>query len=122
MKRSSPHPLVGGPALVLLVSALTGCDQGQLAAEPVKEPALPVVAGFFGFPDAAAVVLHRSVDLQVSVSNDADNLYVQALVLADGDDRLGETDEGRSSATARSCGSTSMRIRSTRRTSTARTF
>lgn len=103
MKRSSPHPLLGGPGLVLLVSALTGCDQGELAtsapppppAEPVKAPALPIVAGFFGFPDAVAVVLHRSVDLQVSVSNDADNLYVQALVLADGDDRLGETDDGR---------------------------
>jgi hypothetical protein len=49
----------------------------------------------FGFPQAQAQVLCDQEDLRLSVWNNADYLYVQAIVWGDDDDSLGRTDEGR---------------------------
>jgi thiol-disulfide isomerase/thioredoxin len=51
--------------------------------------------GAFGFPQAQSEVLCDEKELRVSVWNDAEHLYVQAIVWADGDDALGETNDGR---------------------------
>jgi thiol-disulfide isomerase/thioredoxin len=51
--------------------------------------------GAFAFPQDAATVLCDNKDLRVSAWNDAGHLYVQAIVWKDGDDSLGETEDGR---------------------------
>jgi thiol-disulfide isomerase/thioredoxin len=51
--------------------------------------------GAFGFPQAQAEILCDQMELRVSAWNDAEHLYVQAIVWADGDDALGETSDGR---------------------------
>lgn len=51
--------------------------------------------GAFGFPQGEAKVLCDTEDLRLSAWNDAEHLYVQAIVWKDGDDTLGETGDGR---------------------------
>jgi thiol-disulfide isomerase/thioredoxin len=51
--------------------------------------------GAFGFPQERATVLCDTKDLRVSAWNDAAHLYVQAVLWTDGDDALGETNDGR---------------------------
>jgi WD40 repeat protein/thiol-disulfide isomerase/thioredoxin/tRNA A-37 threonylcarbamoyl transferase component Bud32 len=51
--------------------------------------------GAFGFPQGKATVLCDTKDLRLSAWNDAAYLYVQAVLWADDDDSLGETDDGR---------------------------
>jgi thiol-disulfide isomerase/thioredoxin len=51
--------------------------------------------GAFGFPQETATVLCDTKDLRLSAWNDAAYLYVQAVLWADDDDSLGETDDGR---------------------------
>jgi thiol-disulfide isomerase/thioredoxin len=51
--------------------------------------------GPFGFPQADAVVLCDDEDLRVSVVNDAQHLFVQAIVWRDRDQTLGESTDGR---------------------------
>lgn len=58
------------------------------AAEPIRD-------GAFGFPQGDAIVLCDRADLRVSVWNNTEVLYLQAVVWADGDDTPGETADGR---------------------------
>jgi thiol-disulfide isomerase/thioredoxin len=51
--------------------------------------------GAFGFPQAKASVLSDTNDLRLSVWTDAKHLYAQAVVWTDGDDALGESEDGR---------------------------
>lgn len=51
--------------------------------------------GAFGFPQKEAVVLCDTPVLRVSAYNDAEYLYVQAVLWTDGDDSKGETPDGR---------------------------
>lgn len=51
--------------------------------------------GAFGFPQQYAIVLCDRLDLKVSVCNNDEWLYVQAIIWQDGDDSLGKTDDGR---------------------------
>ncbi|MHC4827314.1 MAG: hypothetical protein ACYTEY_12225, partial [Planctomycetota bacterium] len=51
--------------------------------------------GAFGFPQSEAVVLYNDPNLRVSFFNDAQHLYVQAILWHDTDDTLGETQDGR---------------------------
>ena len=51
--------------------------------------------GLFGFPQGKATVVCDTKDLRVSAWNDSVYLYVQAVVWSDGDESLGETDDGR---------------------------
>ncbi len=51
--------------------------------------------GSFGFPQGEAIVLCDRADLRVSVWNNREVLFVQAVLWNDGDDTLGETQDGR---------------------------
>ncbi len=51
--------------------------------------------GAFGFPQAGARVLADTEVVRVSVANDGEHLYVQAILWTDGDDSVGETADGR---------------------------
>lgn len=51
--------------------------------------------GSFGFPQGQAIVLCDRADLRVSVWNNREVLFVQAVLWNDGDDTLGETRDGR---------------------------
>jgi thiol-disulfide isomerase/thioredoxin len=55
----------------------------------------PLQTGAFAFPQKDAKVLCETPDLKLSAWNDADHLYVQAVIPGDGDDTLGQTDDGR---------------------------
>jgi len=52
-------------------------------------------SGAYGFPQKQATVLCDSSELRVSAWNDRVHLYVQAILFGDGDDRKGETEDGR---------------------------
>lgn len=51
--------------------------------------------GVFGFPQKEAKVLFDSADLRLSVWNNAQYLYAQAVLWKDNDPALGKTDDGR---------------------------
>jgi thiol-disulfide isomerase/thioredoxin len=51
--------------------------------------------GAFGFPQREAQVLCDNSELRVSAWSDSEHLYVQAIVWGDGDDAIGETQDGR---------------------------
>ena len=51
--------------------------------------------GLFGFPQDKATVVCDTKDLRVSAWNDSVYFYVQAVVWCDGDDSIGETEDGR---------------------------
>jgi hypothetical protein len=78
-------------AIVILIS-LAG-----MAPEPAESSLLGLKRdGAYGFPQAQAKVLWDDADLRFSVWNDAQYLFVQAIVWKDDDDTLGETSDGRS--------------------------
>ena len=72
---------------LLLLSSLT-------AAQHTANPDLKS-EGAFGFPQARATVLCDTPDLRLSVFNDGEHLFVQAVLWNDGDDAAGETRDGR---------------------------
>ena len=51
--------------------------------------------GSFGFPQGEAIVLCDRADLRVSVWNNREVLFVQTVLWNDGDETLGETQDGR---------------------------
>src|SRR5207244_4114953 len=71
-------------ALACTASAALGMDESELKRD-----------GAFGFPQKDAKVLWDKPALRVSEWNDAENLYVQAILFEDGDDTLGQTTDGR---------------------------
>jgi thiol-disulfide isomerase/thioredoxin len=84
--------------LVWVVASIAVCSGLLVADEAEKKGPQPANLrrdGAFAFPQSQAKVLCDNSDLRVSVWNDAKYLYVQAVVWADGDDSLGETDDGR---------------------------
>src|SRR5437660_768779 len=70
--------------LVLCCASALGVDEAQLKRE-----------GAFGFPQKDATVLCDTPALRVSGWNDAENLYVQAILFEDGDSTMGQTADGR---------------------------
>jgi WD40 repeat protein/thiol-disulfide isomerase/thioredoxin len=75
-------------------------DHANPAADETPVPAADPLRdlkkqGAFGFPQGKATVLCDTKDLRLSAWNDAAYLYVQAVLWADNDDSLGETDDGR---------------------------
>lgn len=79
-------------AAVSLLGALLLASAGLSAADPGTDLKKQ---GVFGFPQNQATVLCDTQDLRVSVWNDAAYLFVQAVLWKDGDDTIGETDDGR---------------------------
>ncbi len=78
------------PVAVTCVAALALTAAGQGAAGPdLKRD------GAFGFPQAQATVLCDTEALRVSAFNDAEYLFVQAIIYGDGDDTEGEAADGR---------------------------
>ncbi|HUG67042.1 MAG TPA: hypothetical protein VMM76_04795, partial [Pirellulaceae bacterium] len=71
-----------------LVAAIVGVSVADPPQDLKKQAA-------FGFPQDKATVLCDNKDLRVSVWNDDAQLYVQAIVWGDGDDSIGETQDGR---------------------------
>jgi len=67
--------------LICLLGAAAGAD--------------PIRDGAFGFPQSDAIVLCDRADLRVSVWNNGEVFYLQAVVWADGDDTPGETPDGK---------------------------
>ncbi len=55
----------------------------------------PLQSGAFAFPQKEAKVLCETPEFKLSAWNDAEHLYVQAVIPADGDDTLGQTEDGR---------------------------
>lgn len=82
-----------------------GARDGQVAWETAigKPPFNPVVIdspelrknGAFGFPQASATVLADMKEARVSAWSNAEYLYVQTIVWADGNDALGKLSDGR---------------------------
>jgi thiol-disulfide isomerase/thioredoxin len=80
----------------LIVAALLSLLAAPLAGLSAADPPRDLKKqGAFGFPQGKATVLCDTKDLRLSAWNDAAYLYVQAVVWADDDDSLGETDDGR---------------------------
>lgn len=77
----------------LILGTFSIAEQPNL--EPERPPANLKRDGAFGFPQTEARVLHDSGQLRVSIWNDAEHIYVQAVVWADENDSLGETEDGR---------------------------
>jgi thiol-disulfide isomerase/thioredoxin len=55
----------------------------------------PLQTGAFGFPQQDGKVLCETPDLKLGAWNDAEHLYVQAVLTGDGDETLGLTADGR---------------------------
>src|SRR5262249_44817268 len=53
------------------------------------------LGGVFGFPQAQAQILRDQAGLRVAAWNNDRYLVVEAVIWGDGDDSLGETDDGR---------------------------
>ena len=65
------------------------------AAKPAAAPTGLRVEGAFGFPQAQATVLCDTPDLRLSVWNDANYLYAQAVLWNDNDPSVGKAADGR---------------------------
>lgn len=76
-------------AIAIALCPLFSLDARALGGPDLKHD------GAFGFPQKDAKVLCDAPELRVSAWNDAEHLYVQAVVFADGDDAPGETEDGR---------------------------
>lgn len=86
MRRFSPLLLVA----CLLPSTLAPAVDLKVSETDLREH------GVFGFPQAEAKVLCDNADLRLSVWNNAQFLYAQAVLWKDSDPALGKTDDGRS--------------------------
>ncbi|GMV96329.1 MAG: hypothetical protein AMXMBFR83_06950, partial [Phycisphaerae bacterium] len=78
---------------LVLASLTWGCAAGA-AGGPQRRTDVKR-DGAFGFPQRQARTMCDHEDLRVSAWNDANHLYVQAVLWKDGDDALGETPDGR---------------------------
>lgn len=67
----------------------------RTAAEPAQSYAELRTKGAFGFPQKDAKVLYDQPWLRLSVWNNSEYLFAQAVLWTDGDDSLGETDDNR---------------------------
>jgi thiol-disulfide isomerase/thioredoxin len=81
-------------AMAIITAFVWTLPAPQPEGESVGSPTL-ARDGAFGFPQGEAQVLFDDPNLRVSVFNDAQHLFVQAIVWSDGDDALGETNDGR---------------------------
>jgi thiol-disulfide isomerase/thioredoxin len=78
--------------LPMLTTAAALLSLPFVAAAIQPAPAGPV---HFGFDPGAARILHDSPELRVSMMNDAEHLYIQAILWNDGDAAPGQTADGR---------------------------
>ena len=89
--------LPSGPAEALVALKNAGIGEKIIMATLVPTRGKPGPAAPFGFPQAEAQILCDQEDLRVSVWTNANYLYVQAIVWADREDTVVETDDGRKS-------------------------
>jgi thiol-disulfide isomerase/thioredoxin len=80
--------------VVIIAAVMWNRRMGPGPEGPVA-PAGLARDGAFGFPQADAQVLFDDPNLRVSFFNDAQFLYLQAVVWNDAEDTLGETEDGR---------------------------
>ena len=84
-----------GEWMALVVAALIGVNGAAVGAEPPAASLDALQDGVLGFPGAQAVVLCDTPTLRVGAASDAEHLYVQAILFEDGDDSVGEAEDGR---------------------------